>query len=387
MRTSVKSILKCILAYLTDPYPVANGLKGSKIKERLKRLHAQPSGKWARVKVFYLFPLLLVAVLLFARYVSGGLGEVVEPLSLMDRLSKGDTLVYELREAHYDVDPTFSDAAFLVLYQENGQVKGHLHATTDELEDAREGYTPGYFVDTLQEVSLVNDMLYFKVSPCEFFAAPIPLCYACDKEAARDGYQAWGQWTDGWQKERSYRMVYHAGQDCMTEVSEDGTRLFQRANHATPYNGKLTRTLFEAVNEYYFGEQEEEARDALLMQRLSDIHSQYPNEPAVLDAMKTYGYIDPRQADAIISSAKGRTQEAMALLCYIQEDYVKAYEGFRKLWDEWPRNWRYAQGTLWAASHRGEMELNKAIQDYHRNIPMVTEAERQWFGYLRERLP
>ena len=72
----------------------------------------------------------------------------------------------ELQEHHY-----------MVLEDQGDSLIGRYYGTTDDFDDAREGYFPGFFVATMKNLLISNDSLKFTLSidRDELFAKPVPL--------------------------------------------------------------------------------------------------------------------------------------------------------------------------------------------------------------------
>lgn len=66
---------------------------------------------------------------------------------------------------------------FMVIEMIDSTLIGTYYGTTDDFDDSREGYFPGFFVSNMEELSIVNDTIKFKliVSNDFLFKNPVPL--------------------------------------------------------------------------------------------------------------------------------------------------------------------------------------------------------------------
>jgi hypothetical protein len=70
---------------------------------------------------------------------------------------------------------------------------GKYFGTTDEFDDTREGYLPGFFVTGLQNLQVHGDSIKFVIlcTDDEFFTKPIDLRIQSSDEAREQGYVKW----------------------------------------------------------------------------------------------------------------------------------------------------------------------------------------------------
>lgn len=130
--------------------------------------------------------------------------------------SEGQLCIYE---EVYTVSPGHDgklhindgERAFFMFYKQNGKLCGRVNATTDELSGAREGYTPGYIVCPMNDLTAVNDStLQFTISPKRQFDIAPPLSARDEGMAVDMGIPMWRQ--DGWRPDtptRTYTIVFH----------------------------------------------------------------------------------------------------------------------------------------------------------------------------------
>ena len=234
--------------------PVTHGLKGSKVKERLKRLHDRPSGRWAWMKVLYLLPLLAVAVLLLARYVMSPaeraqlssmlFDQNVQRWEKEDRMysssnemafggavgKPGDTIFYyysdpgpfhltqqllakvryaemtgdgsQARVASYEFDalapeghgPGLGDELIMIIYGgDKGDMEGYFYGNSSEFMRT-EDLLHGYFVLPMWGIRDKDEHLYFSLDATgrNFLNAPVSPRYTSHYDAlCRDSYEPW----------------------------------------------------------------------------------------------------------------------------------------------------------------------------------------------------
>lgn len=79
----------------------------------------------------------------------------------------------------------------LILEQES--LAGKYYGTTDEFDEAREGYLPGFFVTDLFDLQIQGDSIKFVIlcSNEDFFTKPIDLQIQNSDEARKQGYVKW----------------------------------------------------------------------------------------------------------------------------------------------------------------------------------------------------
>ena len=108
--------------------------------------------------------LILVAITAFSISLSFG----QQNASTQDVIKK-DTLLYFWHSTEYDDYPDLiPEDNYIELYLVNGVVeKGFFWGTTDEFEDAREGYRCGFFVLPLSEIRQYRDSVSFQVGLCK----------------------------------------------------------------------------------------------------------------------------------------------------------------------------------------------------------------------------
>lgn len=117
-----------------------------------------------------------------------------------------DTLWYRYHNLEQDHYPDLlPEDCYMELYLENGILKkGYFWGTTDEFEQAREGYECGYFVMPMTDIKQDKDSISFRLDIVTtssgekvntFVKAPID-CHIRSWQEAMSRYQTWEPFTD-----------------------------------------------------------------------------------------------------------------------------------------------------------------------------------------------
>lgn len=129
----------------------------------------------------------------------------IMPLSAQERVDI-DTLWYRYHNLEQDHYPDLlPEDCYMELYLENGILKkGYFWGTTDEFEQAREGYECGYFVMPMTDIKQDKDSISFRLDIVttssgekvnSFVKAPIDRHIRSWQEAM-SRYQTWEPFTD-----------------------------------------------------------------------------------------------------------------------------------------------------------------------------------------------
>lgn len=128
----------------------------------------------------------------------------------------------ELREDHYIVMETI-----------DGKLEGRYYGTSDDFDEAREGYLPGFFVSDIMNLKITGDEIAFDLKPDNniFFSKPVNREYRSAEAVPADENHIWENSHavngDG-QLSRSY-----AGKITDEEIIMDmgnGRRVYKRLN-------------------------------------------------------------------------------------------------------------------------------------------------------------
>jgi len=81
-------------------------------------------------------------------------------------------------EYEYDTQSSPEDH-YIVLEDRDGSYAGRYYGTSDDFDEAREGYTPGYFVVHMRELGIENGTISFDIelTDKDVFSKPIELNY------------------------------------------------------------------------------------------------------------------------------------------------------------------------------------------------------------------
>ena len=160
-------------------YSIANSFNHSLTKKRITMMCKEKSNKWSRAKALYILPVAAIAALSFStvenanaepvdevnEIVSDGIISGVEKNSKVTslKLPAGKEWMY----AHlcYMDGSTGNNESVCIAYIRGaeGENVGYFRGTTDEFDNAREGYAPGYFVVPLRNVKLDKNVMTFSI--------------------------------------------------------------------------------------------------------------------------------------------------------------------------------------------------------------------------------
>lgn len=82
---------------------------------------------------------------------------------------------------------------FLVLTKKDDKLTGLYYGTSDEFDDAREGYLPGFFVSPMDNLQINGDTISFVLSTSnnDFLTKSVDLKIKSTKDAISSGYMNW----------------------------------------------------------------------------------------------------------------------------------------------------------------------------------------------------
>ena len=160
-------------------YSIANSFNHSLTKKRITMMCKEKSNKWSRAKALYILPVAAIAALSFSTAENanaepaGKVNEIVadDTISGVEKNSKVTSLKLpagkEWMYAHlcYMDGSTGNNESVCIAYIRGaeGENVGYFRGTTDEFDNAREGYAPGYFVVPLRNVKLDKNVMTFSI--------------------------------------------------------------------------------------------------------------------------------------------------------------------------------------------------------------------------------
>ena len=82
---------------------------------------------------------------------------------------------------------------YIVLKEENGKIIGFYYGTSDEFDEAREGYSPAFFVAKMDQLEINGNSIQFvlNVNNSDFLTKPIDFQITSTQEAIKSGYKNW----------------------------------------------------------------------------------------------------------------------------------------------------------------------------------------------------
>ena len=160
-------------------YSIANSFNHSLTKKRITMMCKEKSKKWSRAKALYILPVAAIAACSFSTVENanaepvGKVNEIVSDgtISGVEKNSKVTSLKLpagkEWMYAHlcYMDGSTGNNESVCIAYIRGaeGENVGYFRGTTDEFDNVREGYAPGYFVVPLRNVKLDKNVMTFSI--------------------------------------------------------------------------------------------------------------------------------------------------------------------------------------------------------------------------------
>ncbi len=88
-----------------------------------------------------------------------------------------------------------SENHYIVLRKVDNLYQGLYYGTSDEFDEAREGYLPGFFVTPMKELNIEDDTIRFmlEVPSSEMFTQTVDLQFESFRQASESGYELWPQ--------------------------------------------------------------------------------------------------------------------------------------------------------------------------------------------------
>lgn len=132
--------------------------------------------------------------------------------------------------------PELVEDNVIVLDTVGGARRGWYYGTSDDFDEAREGYLPGFFVADMEELTLSGDTLTFTLRPARMFTAPVPLRYRSAREVPAGVLAPWEAPVR--EPARRYRATVQA--DRITVETPFGPRVFTRSGEQPPSESPTT---------------------------------------------------------------------------------------------------------------------------------------------------
>jgi len=81
---------------------------------------------------------------------------------------------------------------YIVLTEKDGKITGLYYGTSDEFDEAREGYEPAFFVLPMNELEINGNSIKFvlNVSEKDYFSKPVDKKITSTQEAVKAGYES-----------------------------------------------------------------------------------------------------------------------------------------------------------------------------------------------------
>jgi hypothetical protein len=82
---------------------------------------------------------------------------------------------------------------YIVLINNDNKLEGFYYGTSDEFDEAREGYLPAFFVTKMEDLIINNDTIKFTlhIQNSDLFTQPVDLKYKTTTEALNAGFIKW----------------------------------------------------------------------------------------------------------------------------------------------------------------------------------------------------
>jgi hypothetical protein len=105
-----------------------------------------------------------------------------------------------------------SENKYIVLEENNSNITGKYYGTTDDFDQAREGYLPGYFVVEMKNLLIENNEIsfYIELTENDLFDKVIDLNIKSSSEISLTENPRWKQTSGGFNKERDGNIEYTA---------------------------------------------------------------------------------------------------------------------------------------------------------------------------------
>ena len=166
-------------------------------------------------------------------------------ISNMPNISSMDDHIGIYCYDYEDDTPDLIEDHYIVLKNVRGRVIGRYYGTSDDFDQAREGYNPGFFVADMRDLQIVNNEISFAVylSENDLFSKPVNLKYKYSKGVPIDENPLWQnkqiiEVSDN--NPRKYKGKIVNG-EIIVEI-EDGKRIFKKVTRKASDTELVTKT-------------------------------------------------------------------------------------------------------------------------------------------------
>lgn len=107
--------------------------------------------------------------------------------------SAADSLLGVYEYAYEFNTKNLTENHYIVLESDNDSIAGRYYGTSDDFDDAREGYLPGFFVAPMRQLSIQGQKISFQieVQADDLFIKPIELSIGSSQEVDRKKNKKW----------------------------------------------------------------------------------------------------------------------------------------------------------------------------------------------------
>ncbi|MBP6935273.1 MAG: hypothetical protein KBB61_06890 [Paludibacteraceae bacterium] len=120
-------------------------------------------------------------------------GQNPNPQNQGDKVSNFDKYVGIYEYVYPNNTQDLNENHFIVLTKSKDKLTGLYYGTSDEFDEAREGYLPGFFVSPMDDLKINGDTISFVLNTnnSDFLTKTVDLKIQSTKEAIGSGYKNW----------------------------------------------------------------------------------------------------------------------------------------------------------------------------------------------------